>query len=96
MPLRQRGEAEIQFYSFFNLELRWRWVVNTTRWPLYSRERASVPIVQEGGLASGTVWAGVENLVPTGVQTPKFQARNESLYRLSYPGQFIYNSSKCG
>jgi len=29
---------------------------------------------------------GVENLAPTGIRSPDRPARNDSLYRLSYPG----------
>ena len=32
---------------------------------------------------------GAENLAPTGIQSPDRQTRNESLYRLSYPGPTI-------
>ena len=43
-----------------------------------------VPIVQEAGLAPGTVWNGAENLAPTGIRSPDRPDRSESLYRLSY------------
>ena len=33
--------------------------------PLYIQKRNPVPIVQEAGCASGTVWTGEENLVPS-------------------------------
>jgi hypothetical protein len=45
-----------------------------------------VTIVQEAGWAPGPVWIGAENLAPTGIRSPYFPARSESLYRLSYPG----------
>jgi hypothetical protein len=45
-----------------------------------------VPIVKEAGWAPGPVWAGAENLAPTGIRSPDRPARSESLYRLSYPG----------
>jgi hypothetical protein len=51
---------------------------------------APVPIVQEAGWAPGPVWTGVENLASTGIRFPDRPARNESLYRLSYPGQIYY------
>ena len=38
-------------------------------------------------MAPGPVWTGAENLAPTGIRSPDRQARNESLYRLSYPAQ---------
>jgi len=37
-PRRPIGGAEVQLYSFFNLGAIWRWVVNATPWPLYSRK----------------------------------------------------------
>jgi hypothetical protein len=55
------------------------WVVNATPWPLYPRGRDAVP-------ASGPVWTGAENLVPTENRSPDRPARSESLYRLRYPG----------
>jgi hypothetical protein len=36
-----------------------------------------------GGWAPGSVWAGAENLDPTGIRSLDRPARNESLYRLS-------------
>jgi hypothetical protein len=44
------------------------WVVNATLQPLYPRKKKkTVPIVKEGGWASGPVWTGAENLDPIGV-----------------------------
>ena len=40
-------------------------------------------------MASRTVWTGTENLTPTGIRSPDRPARNESLYRLRYPGPQI-------
>ena len=48
-----------------------------------------VPIVQEAGWAPGPVWTGAEILAPTGIRPPDRPARNESLYRLSYPGPYL-------
>jgi len=59
------GEAEVQFYTFFNLGTRWGWVVNATSWPLYSQERDLVPTVEKAGWAPRPVWMGAENLAPT-------------------------------
>jgi hypothetical protein len=53
---------------------------------LYSQKTDPVPIVYEAGWDPGPVWTGVENLAPTGIQSPDRPARSESLYRLSYPG----------
>jgi len=36
--------------------------------------------------ASWPVWAGAEDLSPTGIRSPDRPARSEALYRLSYPG----------
>ena len=47
-----------------------------------------VPIVQEGGWASGLVWTVAENLAPTGIQSPDRPARGQPLYRLRYPAHF--------
>jgi len=49
-------------------------------------EKDPLPIVQEAGWASEPVWTDAENLAPTGIRSPDRPARNESLYRLSYPG----------
>ena len=46
-PSGNRGEVEIQLYSFFNLGARCEWVVNATPRPLYPSD--PVPIVQEAG-----------------------------------------------
>ena len=48
-----------------------------------------VSIVEEAGWAPEPVWTGAENLAPTGVRSPDRPARNESLYRLSYPGPYL-------
>jgi hypothetical protein len=44
-----------------------------------------VPIVQEAGWASGTVWTGAENLTPTRIRSPDRPARRQLVYRLCYP-----------
>jgi hypothetical protein len=52
-----------------------------------------VPIVQEAGWAPGPVWTCAKNLAPTGIRIPDRPARNQSLYRLSYPDpHFMYYS----
>ena len=45
-------------------------VVNPTPRPLYPRERDTVPIMQEAGWASGTVWAGARNVALHGYSIP--------------------------
>jgi len=48
-------------------------------------EKDPVPIVQEAGWTSEPVWTGTENLAPTGIRSPDYPARKQSLYRLCYP-----------
>jgi hypothetical protein len=51
-----------------NLSAR-RWVVNATPSRFAPREGDLVPIVPEGGWASGPVWMGPENLAPAESRT---------------------------
>jgi hypothetical protein len=67
-----------------------RCVINATSRPLYSRERDPVPIAQEAGWDSVTVWMGAENIVPTGIPFADCPAHSESLYRLRYPGPYMH------
>jgi hypothetical protein len=39
-----RGRVEVQPYSFIKLGVKWRWVVNATRRPLYLRGRNRYPL----------------------------------------------------
>jgi hypothetical protein len=71
---------------FLNFGARRGWVVSTTPRPLYP-EKEPIPIVQEAGWASGSVWTCAKNLTPTGIRTPDRAARSQSLYLLSYPAQ---------
>ena len=50
-----------------------------TRYPLY--RRLGGPRGQSGQ---------AENLAPTGIRSPDFPARSQSLYRLSYPAHIAY------
>jgi hypothetical protein len=43
-----------------NLEARCEWMVNATSPPLYTRQRAHIPIVEEDGCAPEPVWTGAE------------------------------------
>jgi len=53
---------------------------------LYPRERPGNHCIG-AWWASGPVWRGAENVArPSGIGSPDRPARNESLYRLSYPG----------
>jgi hypothetical protein len=67
-----------------NLGARRGWVVSTTPWLLYPRERPGT-IVQEAGWAPGTVWTCAKYLAPTGIRSPDRPAHRQPLYRLSYP-----------
>jgi hypothetical protein len=60
-------------------------MVNATPRPFYPRRKTRYP-KNIGGLASGLVWTGAENLVPTGIRSTDLSTRSELLYRLSYPG----------
>ena len=66
--------------------------------PSHERQRSLppgkdlVPIVQEAGWAPGPVWTGAENLVPTRIWSLDRPARNQSLYRLSYPAHKKFNN----
>ena len=53
--------------------------------PYLTPGKDPVPIVQEAGWASGSVWTGVENLATTGIRSPDHPARRQSLHRLRYP-----------
>jgi len=71
-----------------NLDVRWWWVLNTTLRPLYRRERALVPIVQEAVWAPGPVSVGMEKrefLTLTAVRTQNCPACSELICRLHYP-----------
>jgi hypothetical protein len=61
------------------------WGVSVTPRPLFTPGKDSLPIVLEAGWAPGPVWAGAENLAPTGIRPPDRPARSQSLYRLRYP-----------
>ena len=56
----------LYLYSFFNVSARWEWVVNATPRLLHPRERSPVPILQEAGWATETVWTDAKILHPQG------------------------------
>ena len=56
---------------------------------LYPRERDPVPIVQEAGLVTVSVWTGEENLASAGIQSPDRPTPRKSLYRLHYHGPLV-------
>jgi len=52
--------------------------------PIFPPEKEAPQILQENQWAAGQVWAGVENLAPTGVRSPDRPARSELLYQISF------------
>jgi hypothetical protein len=85
---------------FLDLGARKGWVFSTTPRPLYLRERPGTHYTGGwvGLRADLDVW---KKLAPTGIRSPDRPARNQSLYRLSYPahgslivgGNFVNNST---
>jgi len=67
------------------------WGVSLTSRPLFTPGKKAVPILQEDVWLQGAVWAGAENLVPTGIRFPDRLARSQSLYRLRYPTHIFSN-----
>jgi hypothetical protein len=61
------------------------WVVNTTPWPLYRRERPGTHCTGRSMGPPGPVWTGAEKLAPNGIRSSNRPAPSESLYRLLYP-----------
>jgi len=64
---------------------------STPRHGRFTPGKDPVLIVQEAVWAPGPVWAGAENLVPTGIRSPDCPARSKSLYRLRYPGPYPHS-----
>jgi hypothetical protein len=56
-----------------------RGVWSTPRSGRFTPGKDPVPIVEETGWAPGPVWAGTENLAPTGIRSPNRPVRSESL-----------------
>ena len=58
-----------------------------------------VPILQEVGWASGSVWTGAENLAPTGIRFPDRPARSSVTIPIELPGPpvtiIIEREKKC-
>ena len=94
MPRRPTGEVEVQIYSFFNPGARCECVFNATPQVLYPLERDLVLVVQVAGWNPGPVWTGAENLGLTGTRYPALPARDDSLYRLTYPGPLLLRREK--
>ena len=55
-------------------------------WSAVRPGKDSVPILQGAKWALGPLWKYAENLALTGIRSQDREARNESLYRLSYSG----------
>ena len=53
--------------------MRWGWVITTTLWLLYSRERDPVSLVEEAVWTLGPVWTGVENVASIRVRPQTVQ-----------------------
>jgi hypothetical protein len=53
-------------------------------------EKTPVPIVQEAGWATGPVWTGAENPVPTGIQSPDRLSRSSVAIPTELPGSQAY------
>ena len=67
------------------------WEVNATPQPLYPRERPGTYCI--GGWTPRTVRTVAEKEAPNGIQSPDGSARSGLLYRLSYPGPLIVEST---
>jgi hypothetical protein len=71
-----------------DLDTRWRRVLSFTLRPLYSQERALVPIEQEAGWVPEQVWKrwwGENFPAPAGTRTPDHPARSPALYHWGIP-----------
>jgi hypothetical protein len=55
------------------------WVVNSTPWSLYPRERDPVHIVYEAEWTKLPIWTGAENLECNWIRTQDRPARSQSL-----------------
>ena len=53
--IKTRGGVEVHLYSFFNIDARWRYLVNATPRQLYPLERDPLPIVPDAGWIPGPV-----------------------------------------
>jgi len=56
---------------------------------LFTPRKDPVSFVQEAGWAPGSFWKGDENLALIGIRSPDSPARIQSLYRMSYPAQWL-------
>jgi len=77
MPWRRNGGAEVQLHSFLTLATKWRRVVNSTPWPLYTQGRVPIPLCIRGWVVPRPVWIfprREKSQVSTGVQNPYLAA----------------------
>jgi len=70
-------------------------MVTATPRPLYTQDRDPLPVVQEAGLASGSVWTGTKNLSPAALRTSDRPAPSKSLYHLHCRGNVIIYKDNC-
>ena len=89
VPTAHRGSRGIALPFHDHGTRRGRGVRVTPR-PHFTPGKDPIPIVQEAGWASGPVWTGAENLVPTGIWSPDRPAHSQSLYGLRYPAHKLY------
>ena len=84
------GESEVQLYFFLCTSAVHGGGWSAPRPGRLAPEKDRVSIVQEAGWASEQVWIGAKNIAPTGIRSPDFPARSESLYRLRYLGSLLW------
>ena len=68
----RRGSRGIAI-PFHDHGTRRGWEVSFTPRPLFTPRKDQVPVVQEIGWTKGPVWAGAENLAPTGIRSRTVQ-----------------------
>jgi hypothetical protein len=78
---------------FLNLGTRRGCVVSVTPRPPLPRERAGTHRIG-GWVGPGAGLDTCEKSLPTGIRSPDLPARNESVYRLSYPGSVLKSTRR--
>ena len=71
---------EVLLYPFYDVSIRWGWVVSTMSQLIYAQEMDPISIILKAGWASGLVWVGEEDLAST---------CNKLLYQLCYSTHHI-------
>jgi hypothetical protein len=87
-PWRPRVGVEVS--SFFYLGARWKWVVNAMSRPLYPRAKTQYSLYRKLGGPQGRSGRVRKIPPPTRIRSPNHPAHTESLYRLSYPGTYLF------